>query len=402
MLRTYACPVLACVLALSACDGDGTDTGPANPPPPTPPPEFTFADEVKVVSSISEIPQGIVDAQKAMSAFMSAAAVVVSDHSVQELMQVNGVTNPTFRSHPECWLRPLYPMFSFTIDYGGCYPFSMAGGAFISNSSAGPLLFEWQDYVTKDRQVGGVLALDPRDAFPQDLFWLAYTTDGTLPGPDNNVPVGVRVGTSSYGISYDGGAAISFLEQRFSMWGVATVTSVTDTVEVIHGGTDPIEVAGDDPPGATVVQSSLNYLECRCPTSGLTSYSFPLHFSEVTIDIDDLEGESADEIDDPELVFEVDYDVDGQAQLTGLGCGAYDVVFEAEAALVPITRDVLVARISTLCDTGVIDDAQRCVAMLKAADELGDFSARLSKNQISLSAAEAIDTEFDGEFCGLY
>ncbi|MCA9492882.1 MAG: hypothetical protein KC621_23280 [Myxococcales bacterium] len=394
---------LACLAA--ACSGDKDkgntdgDTGDAGPP------SFEFNTSVKAKSFVATIAPDTVAAHQVVTALLAGTAVVVSDDKVQDRLRVDGGGEepPALRAaYGRCWSRPEHPMFSFTIDYTGCQPFNMGGGVFVIDHPSGPLLFGFYDFFIADRTVGGTLAFDTRGAYPSPYFWKVYNTDNSNPGEDNRVPIGVTLDRTSYGVTYDGGASVSFFQQTWSMWGVLETGPIENPVQVVLGGVEPGDVAPDERPGENALKSSLNWLECRCPTSGVATYDMPLHFTEVTVDIDDLEVDP-DGIDDPEMVIPLDYDLEGRAILTHVGCGEYDVEYQAEDASIPLSSDRLVGAVSFLCDTRAISDLNRCNALVDAARDVGDgFVIEVKKADATKTANKAVEDEFDTNFCKIY
>lgn len=397
-------PLLLALGVLLACNGDGdgnddrTDTGTVEPPP-----YFDFVSTVSPKSYEAEISQDTLAAQQVSNMLLSSMAVAVADQKVQDRLNTDGGGVAPFRAAVlDCWERPEFPMFSFAIDYTGCSVYQMGGGIFVNDHPSGPLLFEFQNFQISDREIGGVLGLDTRDAYPSPLYWQAYDTNAENPGLDNRVQIGVTLDRTAYGVTYDGGASVDFLNQQWSMWGVATITGGETEMTVVHGAADPSGVAPADPPGADVLASSLNWLECRCPQSGISSYDMPLHFTMVTIDIDDLEVEP-DEVDDPDLEIPFDFDVQGRAVLTHTGCGEYDVEYQTDDATIPLPVDRLVGAVSFQCDTLAIPDRQRCQALVQAASRLGDeLLIEVGAAEVTSTAKTAVERDFDTTWCRIY
>lgn len=396
--------LLLALSALSACNGDGdgddggTDTGTVEPPP-----SFEFKSSVAARSYEAEISEDTLAAQRVSNMLLASAAVVVADQKVQDRLNTDGGGGSPFRAAVlDCWARPEFPMFSFAIDYTNCSTYQMGGGVFVNDHPSGPLLLEFQNFRISEREIGGVLGLDTRDAYPAPLYWQAYDTNAENPGLDNRVQIGVTVDRSAYGVTYDGGASVDFLNQQWSMWGVATITGGETEMTVVHGAADAAGVSPAGPTGDDVLKSSLNWLECRCPQSGISSYDMPLNFQVVTIDIDDLEVEP-DDIDDPDMEIPFDFDVQGRAVLTHTGCGEYDVDYQTDAAVIPLPIDRLVGAISFQCDTLAIPDRQRCQAMVQAASRLGsDLLIEVGVDAVTATAAASVERDFDTTWCRIY
>ncbi|HHO51189.1 MAG TPA: hypothetical protein ENK18_10035 [Deltaproteobacteria bacterium] len=384
-----------------ACNGnddgppDGPDTG-TEPPPPS----FVFKSVAPAAEFEANISPDTIEAHKVANMMLASANVVVSDEKVQDLLNASG--SGGYRGGLQCWQRDEFPRWSFDIQYATCSGFQMDGAVNINNHPSGKLLFSFSNFRIAERELGGTLALDTNGAFPQPLYWQAYDTDADSPGTDNRVQLGVTVGASPRGLTYDGGANVNFFEQEFAMWGVATISG-EPPITVIHGGTDPADVAPDSPPGADVVKSSLNWLDCRCPTSGISAYDMPLEITKVFIDIDDLE-ETPDGVDDPLLEVAVSEIVEGRAVLEHLPeCGTYEVTYTSDAASLVVDPALLLGRITFLCDTLTIDDAERCNALTRAVVALeGDLTVEITAAALNATARAAVDSDFDTTWCRIY
>ncbi len=390
-------PLLAFSIGLTGCGGDKDGPGTIDTDPPTPPPNFTLKPVVSATGFTAALPPEAIEAQQVVNTFTSTVSTVVADEKVQDRLNSNG--GGDFRyGLLDCWTRPDNPMFSFSIDYTGCSSFEMGGGVYVADHPSGPVLFEFLNFQLSDRTIGGTMALDTRDAFNSPLFWQVYNTDSTSPGLENPVQIGVTLDGSNRGLAYVGGASIDFLNQEWAIWGEATISGGDAPVTVIHGGRAPGDVDPDDPPGSDALKSSLNWLECRCPTSGLSTYEMEVDFTEVTVDIDDMETEP-DGVDDPEIAIPVEHSVPGTAFVTHIGCGEYDVEFEAEATSVLLEKNRLLGAITHQCDILVINDAARCLALINAVNELGDMQVEVSQEEITSTAKLAVENGFDTLWC---
>lgn len=393
----------ALALSFASCEGDKdpSDGNPNDTSDPSGPQSFTFNETIAADAYTADIAPEALAAHQVSSVLLASAAIVSADEKVQDRLNVDGGgPPPAFRAAAlDCWSRPEFPMFSFSIDYTPCSTYQMGGGVFINDHPSGPLLYEFEAFKITDREIGGVLAFDTREAYPSPLFWQAYNTEGSDPGLDNPVQIGVKLDNELYGVSYSGGAAIDFAAQEWSMWGVMTVGIDGNPFTVVHGASSPDDISPDEPTGADVLKSSLNWLECRCPQSGISSLDMPLVFTSVTVDIDKLE-DVPDVIDDPEMEIEVDFTMPGRGVLTHTGCGIYDVEYEAETALIPVTREKLAGAISFQCATLAIDDEQRCDALLAAAGRMsGDLMIEVTAESATLSALAAVEADFDTAWC---
>jgi hypothetical protein len=391
---------LVLAAALVACNGDkdnkpdgNTETG-----GPTGPLHFTFLDRIPAEEYDSEIAPEALRAHQVSTMVLSAPAVVAADESVQDRLNTDGGGGAVLdlrAAAGACWYREPFPMFSFPIDYTNCSNYDMGGGVFVNDHPSGPLLFEFENFQIKEREIGGVYALDVQGAYPEPLYWQAYNTDVTNPGVDNPVQLGVMVDGESFGVSYSGGASVDFVTQEWATWGVMTIDGGTEPIQVVHGAATAAEVAPDEPTGTDVMKSSLNWLSCRCPTSGIQAQDLPLHFTSVTIDIDTLE-DVPDTIDDPSFEIEVDYDLPGRAVLTHTGCGTYGVDYTSELGEVEVDVDKIIGAISFQCATLAIDDEERCAALLDAANRLQTLTVEVTPDLAQETAIAAVEGEFDG------
>lgn len=404
------------LVALVGCkgdDGDGndadTDTGDDGPV------SFTFVDSVTAVGYDAQVAPEAIAAHQVSSMLLASTAIVVADEKVQDRLNTDGAGSSEterfgdgFRPGAlDCWQRPQFPMFSFTIDYTTCADsYLMSGGVFVNDHPSGPLLFEYNNFQFTGpgtiREMGGVLALDTRGAFPEPLYWEIYNTDSDNPAPDNLVPLGIEIDRVLYGVSYTGGASVDFLNQQWSMWGVATIGPAEDPITVVHGGRVPEDVAPDDPSGADVLKTPLNWLECRCPTSGVSTLDMPLDIATVTVDIDDLEAEP-DDIDDPTMEIPVNFSLEGQGILTTTGCGEYDVEYQTQSVAIPVTRDQLVGALSFQCATFAVEGELRCAAMVAAANQIAqDLTIEVRQEDATATALDAVEQDFDTAWCKIY
>jgi hypothetical protein len=388
--------------ALSACsDSDSEDDGPTDGDDG--PAHFEFNEHVPASDFESSIEENALTAHQVGNMLLSSTAIVVADEKVQDRLNIEGAGGDTSRAAGlDCWAREPYPMFSFPIDYSTCSAYLMDGGVYVADHPTGPLLFEFQNFQISDRTIGGVFAFDRRGAFADPLYWSTYNTDSDNPGLENPVQIGVNLDNGSFGLSWIGGANVNFLTQEWAMWGTMDFAVGTETVQVVYGGLVPADVPADDPPGADVLKSSLNWLECRCPTSGLSAQSMPLHVESVTFDIDALEVEP-DEVDDPTIVVETEYDIVGDAVLTWTGCGSWDVAYTTTAASIPVSTALLQGQLSFYCETEAIPDDERCAAMVAAASRLpAELFVDITEAEVTASAEAAADNEFDTTWCQIY
>ena len=184
------------------------------------------------------------------------------------------------------------------------------------------------------------------------------------------------------------------------MWGVATIPG-DPPIKVIHGGVDEADVPPDEPPGSDVLKKSLNWLDCRCATSGISAYDMPLELSAVTLDLDDME-ETPDNVDDVDITVPVEVTVEGRAVLTHTGCGTYDVSYTSDATTIPLDTSLVLGRISFACETLTIDDPERCDALTRAVVALdNDLSVEVTQADLNATALAAVEADFDTSWCAL-
>ena len=146
------------------------------------------------------------------------------------------------------------------------------------------------------------------------------------------------------------------------------------------------------------VRNSLNWQECRCPTTGVSTYELDLRFQQVTIDLDDLEVEP-DDIDEPTITVDVDHVVSGTATIAYEGCGEQRVTYDVSGTTIELPNEVVVAATSFLCDTAQIADTQRCLAIAGALRDVGSFEISVTEEEVLATAQAAVDADFDGPWC---
>lgn len=399
-------PALFALFALGACSGDDAKDGPTDTDTDTDPSgsDFVYKASSGAGSYNAALTPDTLAAHQMSNMFLASVAVVSSDEKAMDRLITDGgggdVSAPT--GEFECWDRPEFPMWSFDLNYETCKDqgYEMGGGVSIEDHASGPLLYSFNSFTIEGRTLGGTLALDTRDAVADPLFWASYNTDSVNPGRDNDVQLGLTVDGVTSGAAWDGGNNINFTERTWSMWGVLTLRPTDREFTIIHGGTSPEDVAADDP-SPNVVRNSLNWQECRCPTSGLSTYELDVQFDELTLDLDDLELEP-DDIDDPEIVVGVDHIVSGTAEIRYTGCGEQDIAYAVAGTTVQVPNDVVTAATSYLCDIKVIEDTTRCLAIVGGLKQVGDFEITIPEADVLSTAQAAVDNDFDGAWCQVY
>jgi hypothetical protein len=390
------CWLVALVACADGTTGDGDTiidgTGVARPP------VFNFVDSTPAVAFDAGVSEESLAAHQISTMLLSSTSIVVADEKVQDRLNTDGGGGYLRAAAIQCWERPAFPMFSFTLNYTGCANYLIGGSVYVNDHPSGPLLFEYSDFAIAERTLGGVLAFDTQGAYPDPLYWQIYNTAAENPGLDNLVPIGVNLGGQPYGVGYSGGAAVSFIEREWAMWGVMTLGVGKEAIQVVHGATDPDDVAPDEPTGVDVLSSSLDWLNCRCPTSGVQSQDLTVQFAQVSIDLDDLE-DVPDGIDDPAIDVNVEYEVPGNLILEHTGCGTYDVDFTSEPVNIPLTSEQLEGAISFKCSTFEIADEGRCNAFLSAASRSGGVEIAVSAQDMLNTATDVVTGDFDTNWC---
>jgi len=406
--------IVGLVALLGACNGDGGSDKPSLTDTGAPPLSFTFDTVVPVVELDAEISEAAVRAHQASNLLLGAQRLLAADEKVQDELRSYGDSGEAERGAFQCWTRPQFPRWTFTVAYEeACGEFDLEGAAGIERHPTQQLLFNFQNFSINDREMSGTLALNTLGRAKNVPFsFIQYDTQLDNPGLDAREGIGVTVAPGVRpGITFDGGSAVSFANQTWSVWGTSRVAGLDEPITVVHGARTPEEVAPDLPTGVDVLRSSLDWLECRCPTSGLASQEMPLELTEVTIDIDDLEDEP-DNIDDPTLTVPVDLTVDGEtgeAQpfridgrgiLSYEGCGEYGVEYEAEPLQITLDKQLVFAELQFVCDTRTIDDPERCAALqqalLRTAD---DIKVDVTAEDLLGAATRAVELQFDTTWC---
>ncbi|MEM6929447.1 MAG: hypothetical protein AAF602_21080 [Myxococcota bacterium] len=387
---------------LTACSGSGSDV--PNPGTDTgePPLFFTFKSQVPVTGLGAEISEAAVRAHQASNLLLSSQRLLAADEKVQDELRSFGGDGDVPRSAFQCWTRPQFPRWTFTLAFGdACGEFDIEGAAGIERHPTQQLLYNFQNFNIQGREMSGTLALNTRDRATNVPFaFVLYDTELDDPGLDARTEIGVTLGPGiRSGITFDGGAAVSFTNQAWSVWGTSQISGSDDEITVVHGARTVDGVAPDSPTGADVLRSSLDWLECRCPTSGLTSQEMPLVITEVTVDIDDLE-EEPDEVDDPPLTIPVEAQVDGRGILNHIGCGEYEVEYEADALQITLDKQLVFAELQFVCDTRTINDPERCTAFQQALlRNSEDLVVDVSVEDLLATAQESVLLQFDTNWC---
>ncbi|MEN0065018.1 MAG: hypothetical protein AAGA48_22940 [Myxococcota bacterium] len=395
------------LLLLPACSGDpnpdddrGTDTG-------EPALFFTFKSQLRAADIVADISEPAVEAHQASNMVLATTRLLAGDVNVQNELRAFGQGEEEIeeRGAFQCWEGPFRPRFSFTLSFGSaCSQFDLEGAARIERHPTQQLLYTYQNFKINDREIGGTLGINTVGAFDEPFFFVMYDTDADNPGRDpkenQRVPLGVKLSSFSQpvGVTFDGGSAVNFVNQTWSVWGTSQLSG-KEPITVVHGAASPEGVAPDAPTGANVLRSSLDWLECRCPTQGLASQDMPLIVTDVVIDIDELE-ESPDSIDDPELTVPAELRIDGRGILNYTGCGEYELSYEAEPLTVTLDKQLMFAELQFLCDTRTINDPARCTALQQALlRNSEDFVVEITGEDLLNTANDAAARQLDTTWC---
>lgn len=186
---------------------------------------------------------------------------------------------------------------------------------------------------------------------------------------------------------------------EWNMWGKVEVEQYGVLNEtVLVGSTDEAEVLDTVKP-AEPAYRSLDFTTCRCPVAGLMVQNLVMEISEVDIDLDDLSSED-DGVDDPEVTVAVDGMASSMAEIRFTGCGEYETTVASDAGVeFEISGSILEERIQALCDSAVIDDTQRCLALKKAATEAGVVVVEVTANKIDGGLENGVGRDFDTSWC---
>ena len=385
------------VLLLPACSGSDSDGGVDTGDDAL---NFTFKTQVGVDDLSAEFSEAAVEAHQSTNVMLGALRLLAADEKVQDQLNSYG-DDGSFRGAFQCWDRPQFPQWTFTLNFGyGCEMFDLEGAASIERHSTQQLLYTFQDFVIAGREIGGTIGINTIGAFDAPLFFVGYDTEANEPAPDNPVPVGVRLNSAALpvGLSLDLGMAIDFANSQWSVWGTSTLSG-DEPITVVHGAASVDEVAPDAPTGANVLGSSLDWLECRCPTSGISSQEMPIVITEVLVDIDDLE-EEPDEVDDPVLTIPVDARVEGRGILNYTGCGEYELDYVADPIQITVDKQLVFAQIQFACDTRTINDPARCTAFQQALlRNSEDLTVDVTLEDITRTANASLGAQLDTNWC---
>ena len=366
--------------------------------------QIDFVSSVDAGKVEGDIDAEAVRAHEIAETLSASVALLTADVNVQALLNTDNGSSDNVSLKPPCWgyvgvTRPT----EITMDYTSCFDFGIEGGAFVRDHPSGPVLFDFKNLKIGGREVVGTLALEALDA-PNG--WRVYESDSITPTLDNRVPLGVTVGGYTSGARFEGSAELDLagpspLEvSTWWQWGSITIEDAYGAVEVLQGAGDAAEVdPSAKPDRATAAGVPVNWLTCRCPTSGALSYDATWTATQVEVDIDDLKV-TEDDFDDPTILVDVELPVSATASLVAEGCGEWVADWPISGDLVhTITGQQLFSLIEVQCNTRAIEDEAHCAALLDAASALESVDIRIGESKLSNQASRALEQAIDSGFC---
>lgn len=387
---------------LTACSGDPNPDKGATADTAPPPLSFTFKTQVPASELSAEIADSAVKAHQASNLLLSAQRLLAADEKVQDELRSYGGDGDVPRGAFQCWTRPQFPRWTFTLAYGdSCAQFDLEGAAGIERHPTQQLLYNFQNFSVKGREMSGTLALNTLGRAKNVPYsFVLYDTELDNPGIETRTEIGVTLGPGNRaGITFDGGAAVNFTNQTWSVWGTSRISGSEDPITVVHGARTAEEVAPDSPTGANVVRSSLDWLECRCPTQGLASQEMALEITSVMIDIDDLQ-EERDGVNDPVLEIDVEQRIEGRAIFNYTGCGEFELEYETEPLQITLDKQLVFAELQFVCDTRTINDPERCAALQQALlRNSEDLVVDITTEDLVATAQDAALVQLDTSWC---
>jgi hypothetical protein len=211
--------------------------------------------------------------------------------------------------------------------------------------------------------------------------------------------MGITIGLNQYSIAWDGGMALDPENNQLLTWGLGEIGSMAGLTTVRVGGTNADELTGAEAP-ANALAGSLNFVDCRCPTSGLVAYELPIDIKGLVVDLDDLQP-TDDGVDDPEIELVANSSISGEFRVDTKGCGEYDldVKLDQSTVLVPVSGVLVGAAIQKQCDALLIDDDEKCEALVRIASNAGDFQFEVDAAILTEAANNDALARFGGSWC---
>lgn len=382
-------PLVVVGLAIMGCsDGEPIDTS----GPDVPPFDYDLSAQAKAGSARVELPQAAVDAHAAVTTFMSINLLAVAEPHVQNVL-----------GHPaspenNCWETINQQFTTFDVSYKNCKDLMNTQGTIrVRQVLAGYKAFQFLGMSMEGRAISGALGLDGTGAPP--LTFATYDTQAEEPSPEKRSPISVNIGGTTYSIDWTGGLVYDPEAKRLRSWGVGEVGGLSTLTTVRVGGLNADELVGLEPPPDALVGNT-NYDECRCPDSGRMAYELPIDIVRLEIDLDDLQPVD-DGFDDPVLEMDVHATVQGEFIVDTTKCGEYDleVRLDQNTVTVPVSGLIVGAAIQKQCDALLINDKEKCEALVGIASRTDNFEFLVDANVVTEGANTDAMARFGGGWC---
>lgn len=385
-MRWTSLVVLA--LGITGCKGeepvDDTDTDDV-------PFDYDLSTQARALSATASLAQSAVDAHAAVTTLMSVNLMLAAEPVAQTAM---GHDAPPKQF---CWAIKNQYQTSFDILYTDCLNgvLKTTGSIRYRQVLEGYKVFEFLGLDVNGRKLGGALGLDGSGA--PDLTFATY--DALADDPSMTSPMGITIGNNQYSIVWDGGLQLDPDNNRLLTWGVGEIGSMAGQATVRVGGTDADALTSTQPP-PDALSGNLNFVDCRCPTSGVMAYELPIRITKLVVDLDDLQPVD-DGVDDPEIELVADSTIQGEFVVAAKGCGEYDVEVELPQATVavPVSGVLVGAAIQKQCDALLIDDDEKCEALVGIASRAGNFLFDVDAAIVSEAANNDAVARFGGGWC---
>ena len=332
------------------------------------PPKIAFTDAVDAESATATLPTSVVDAHAMVETWLATSAVVLGDDAVADITQAAGVPGKT-----ECWSRPQFPRWEFTLDLSGCSKSGITGAIDVSDHPAGYIVFDYSATIG-GRVVTGAISHD--DGSPTVG---APTLSASAADPSKTDDVAVDLGTkkkkkkkkkkSAYVMTIDGWTAFEGPSKVPLMWGSATVEAA-DTVEVVLGGTDATGFTSTAPASGGLELQAWDASRCA---HGMLAYDTELSVTTATVDLDDLLVDK-DGIDDPTVELDVSALEPSavQLQVERTGVSTLTVALDEPTTTLAVPASVWQDAIAEACTAPKGAMVLRCKQLVAEASKLAD------------------------------
>lgn len=355
--------------------------------------DYDLGTQARALSASASLPQSAVDAHAAVTTLMSVSLMAAAEPVAQAAM---GHDAPKKQF---CWEIKNQIQTSFDILYSACQNAVLKTNGSIRYRQVleGYKVFEFLGLDVNGRKLGGALGLDGSGA--PDMSFVTYDTLADDPSPDVHSPMGITIGNSQYSISWSGGMQLDPDNNQLLTWGVGEVGSMAGIATVRVGGTDADLLTSAEPP-PDALAGNLNFVDCRCPTSGLVAYELPIRITGLVVDLDDLQPVD-DGVDDPEIELVADTTIQGEFVVDSTGCGEYDleVRLDQSTLSVPVAGMLVGAAIQKQCDALLIDDDEKCEALVGIASRVGTFQFEVDGSIVTEAANNDALARFGGGWC---